>query len=148
MDISTKENEFQQKYLEKKSRLRMNIIEFLVWLLLLGFAFNYLKSHPAERTSMFAGIEVLFQRAEVFVWNLFWDDWNILQDKNQLERYYKELISTMQNGECADNATIVKAETMYRTLQNLSISQYKKELQVYQWYAGSYAAKIKENCWE
>jgi hypothetical protein len=29
---------------------------------------------------------------------------------------------------------------------SLDISAYKENLQVYQWYAWTYAAKIKENC--
>ncbi len=148
MDISTKEQEYLDKFSERKSRLRMNLIEFIVWIILLSFAFNYLKSNPAERTSMFAWIEVLFQRAEVFVTNLFWDDWNLLQDKHQLERYYKELISTMENGECATRNTLDSAKEKYRDLLSMNVETYKANLQVYQGYAWTYAAKIKENCWE
>jgi hypothetical protein len=67
---------------------------------------------------MFAGVEVLFQRAEVFVTNLFGDDGSLLEDKHQLERYYKELIST--------------AKENYQALLSLDISAYKENLQVYQ----------------
>ncbi len=147
MDISTKEHEYQVKYEEKKSRLRMNLIEFIIWLILLIFAFNYLKSHPAERTSMFAWIEVLFQRAEIFMWNIFWEDWDMLKDKQQLERYYKELISTMENGQCADAETIESAKERYSMLTSIDVESYKENLKLYQWFARSYATKIKENCW-
>jgi len=148
MELSTKEQEYEVLYQQKKKRLRMNIVEFLLWLVLLVFAFNYLKSHPAERTSMFAWIEVLFQRAEVFVSNIFGEDGSLLQDKHQLERYYKELISTMENGDCADVATREAAREKYKMLQSIDMQTYKENLQLYQGYAWTYAAKIKENCGE
>jgi len=148
MEEIIKEQEFTARFDEKKKRFRMNLIEFIIWLILLSFAFNYLKNHPAERTSMFAGIEVLFQRAEIFITNITGDDGGILEEKHQLERYYKELISTMENGKCADLATIDAANERYKDLINLNIDEYKQNIQVYQWYAGTYAAKIKENCSE
>jgi hypothetical protein len=81
---------------------------------------------------MFAGIEVLFQRAEVFVSNLFGDDGSLLEDKHQLERYFKELISTMENGKCADKSTLDAAKEKYDTLISIDIETYKQNLQLYQ----------------
>ena len=92
MDKTLQEEAFQVKFEEKKKRLRMNIIEFIIGLILLSFAFNYLKNHPAERTSMFAWIEVLFQRAEIFISNITWDNWTALKEKHQLEKYYNRLM--------------------------------------------------------
>ncbi len=146
MENTLQEEAFEVKFEEKKKRLRMNIIEFIIGLILLSFAFNYLKNHPAERTSMFAWIEVLFQRAEIFISNITGDNWTTLKEKHQLEKYYKELISTMENGKCADLQTIDSAKEKYKALLWIDIQTYKENIQVYQWYAGTYAAKIKENC--
>ena len=148
MDITKKEQELQEKYIEKKWRVRMNIIEMIVWLILLIFAFNYLKSHPAEKTSIFAGIEVMIDKVEVLISNLRWGNGEYTKNKQQMERMLGDLITTMKSGECLDANSITIAEKRLSDMQALSSSLYKERLQEFQWYVKDYAAKVQENCGE
>ncbi len=148
MDITKKEQELQEKYVEKKWRVRMNIIEMIVWLILLIFAFNYLKSHPAEKTSIFAGIEVMIDKVEVLISNIRWGNGEYTKNKQQMERMLSDLITTMKDGECLDTNSITIAEKRFSDMQSLSSSQYKERLQEFQWYVKDYAAKVQENCGE
>ena len=44
----------------------MNLVEFLVGALLLVFCFSYLADHPAEKSSIMSGIQVLYQKVMIF----------------------------------------------------------------------------------
>ncbi|USN54830.1 MAG: hypothetical protein H6765_10300 [Candidatus Peribacteria bacterium] len=59
-------NELQASYLKKKKKLPMNIVEFVIGAILLVFCINYLVDHPAEKSSIISGIEVLYQKARIF----------------------------------------------------------------------------------
>lgn len=148
MDIDVKHQELTEKYAEKKKRVRMNVIELIIGLVLLTFAFNYLKSHPAERTSIFAWLEVLVNKVEVMIWSV--TGWNseMIKEKQQLERWYDELISTSEKASCALPAEIEIAKRRLEELKSLKGSEYKKQMQKYQWYIRAYAQKVNEECGE
>ena len=146
MDVITKEMEYEQQLVEKKSRFRMNVLEFIVGCVLLVFAFNYMKNHEAERVSIFAGIEVLVQKAEVFLWNVFGWGGDMIKEKHRLEGYYKELISTMKNGDCAWVETLTDATVKYNALTNMSASEYETQRITYEKFARTYKVKIDESC--
>jgi len=148
MDISKKEQELEAKFVEKKWRVRMNIIELIIWLILLVFAFNYLKSHPAEKTSIFAGLEVMIEKVEVLFSNIRWWNGEYTKNKQQMQRWFGDLISTMKNGECMDATSITIAEKRLSDMQKLNAVQYKERIQEFQWYIKDYAAKVQENCGE
>ncbi len=131
---------------EKKKRFRMNMVEFIIWCILLVIAFNYLKTHPAEKTSIFAGVEVLLQKAEVFLWNITGKNGEEVRKQHELERYFKELISTMDAWKCVNVKTLEQAKKRLESLESFSSEQFTKSRQVYEWYARSYATKIQESC--
>lgn len=148
MDIDLKHQELTERYAEKRKRIRMNVIELIIGLVLLTFAFNYLKSHPAERTSIFAWLEVLVDKVEVLVWSITGGNSESIKEKQQLERWYGELISTSENANCALPAEIEVAKRRLNELKKLSWSEYKQQMQKYQWYIRAYASKVTEECGE
>lgn len=138
--------EMRKSLQEKKKRFRMNVVEFIIWCILLVIAFNYLKTHPAEKTSIFAWVEVLIQKAEVFLGNITGKNWDEVKKQHNLERYFKDLISTMESGNCVDEKVLEQAKKRYESLQNFSSEQFVKSKQVYEWYARSFANKIQSSC--
>ena len=148
MDISIKEQEYLHALDMKKKRVRMNIVELIIWVALLVLCFNYLKTHPAEKTSIFAGIEVLTQKAQVFVSNVFGNKWDTLKDKYTLERRYKEVISTMEKWKCAEQDVIDEAKVRLESLKDLSASKFQEQQNAYKAYVSKVATKVSEDCGE
>jgi hypothetical protein len=86
MHISHKEQELRDALVKRKKRLGSNLVEFFVGCILLVFAFNYLKGHPAERTSIFAGLEVMVQNVEVRLAKMFEGDGEMLSQKKKFQK--------------------------------------------------------------
>jgi hypothetical protein len=82
----------KENYDKKRKKLSMNVIEFLVGGLLLAFCFNYLADHPAEKSSIVSGIDVLYQKVRVFVSHLTSGKGKLLERKFEMERGFNELI--------------------------------------------------------
>ncbi len=148
MEISQKEQELRASLSEKKKRVKMNIIELVIWVILLVLAMNYLKTHPAEKTSIFSWFEILIEKVEVFFSWIFGNNSDYLENKHSLEKRFKELITTMEEGKCVDQETIDIAKTRYETLKKLTTQWYKENMQAYQWYARSYKGLIELQCWD
>lgn len=98
-------------------QFRNNLIKFFIWLVLLWMSWSYLQKHPAEKVSIFSGFEVLFQKIEIFVQNIFWEHWELLERKYSMEKYYKELIKMAENNKCMDINQIKEIQETYNNLK-------------------------------
>ena len=100
-----------------KKQLRWNIIKFVIWLILLALSRGYIQKHPAEKVSVFSGFDVLWQKVEVFFHNTFKWNWDLLERKYSLEKYYKELLNMAEWNECLSTDKFNEISETYEQLK-------------------------------
>lgn len=100
-----------------KKQLRWNIIKFVIWLILLALSRWYIQKHPAEKVSVFSGFDVLWQKVEVFFHNTFKWNWDLLERKYSLEKYYKELLNMAEGNECLSTDQFNEISETYENLK-------------------------------
>lgn len=103
---------------EEKKELKKNFIKFAIWIVLLLISWSYVQKHPAEKVSVFSGFEVMFQKAEIFVQNIFGQHGELLERKYSLEKYYKELIKMAENNKCMNVDNIKDLHDTYTKLKD------------------------------
>jgi len=110
-------------------------------------SWSYIQKHPAEKVSVFSGFEVLFQKTEVFVQNLFGDHGDLLERKYSMEKYYNELIKMAENNKCLDVETIKEMQDTYHNLKKEKMDTLESILPEYIKKAYEYDNVVKEdNC--
>ena len=100
-----------------KKQLKWNIIKFVIWLILLALSRWYIQKHPAEKVSVFSGFDVLRQKVEVLFHNTFKGNWDLLERKYSLEKYYKELLNMAEWNECLNTEQYNEISEMYEKLK-------------------------------
>jgi len=100
-----------------KKQLKWNIIKFVIWLILLALSRWYIQKHPAEKVSVFSGFDVLRQKVEVLFHNTFKGNWDLLEKKYGLEKYYKELLNMAEWNECLNTEQYNEISEMYEKLK-------------------------------
>lgn len=100
-----------------KKQLRNNVIKLIIGIILLILSWAYIQNHPAERVSVFSGFDVLRQKVEVFLHNTFKGNWNYLEQKYSLEKYYKELLSMAEWNECLSTEQYNEISETYEQLK-------------------------------
>ncbi len=146
--ISTKEdNEDDDKPISPKKKFVVNLVKFIIGLILLFMCFQYLDSHPAEKTSMVSGLQTIYERFSIFVQGIVTWETDALNDKYKLEQAYQELINTIKNSACnIDDTTKQWLNTKYSELKALNIKTYKTKQQDYYDYFVVFNQLLKQKC--
>ncbi len=137
---------YAEKLVKRKKKLRMNLVEFSIWLVLLVFCFNYLKSHPAEKLSVFSSVEVLVQKAKVAVSQWTSGQWNELKVKYSLERSYKEMINIVEDANCLDPIQREEIKRMYSSLQQMEVDDFVQQEPLFVSFLKQTYSKVEEEC--
>lgn len=114
-----------------KKKLIHNLIELIVWLVLLWMCYWYLQTHPAEKISFFSWYKVIYQQTEIFFQNLFGENWERLKQKYSLESYYQAMITLSEEKPCIDTDIIKDLHDTYEALQNEPKNTLEHKLQYY-----------------
>jgi hypothetical protein len=102
---------------EERNFVRRNVIKLIIGLILLGFSFSYIQSHPAEKASIFSGFQVLWQRVVVYVHKVTNTNSEAFQKKYDYEKTYDELINMATTKECSDSAILTEINETYLNLK-------------------------------
>lgn len=119
---------------EKKSMKKKffnNLIELVIWLILLWMCYGYLQTHPAERISFFSWYKVIYQQTEIFFQNLFGKNGELLKQKYNLESYYQALITLSEEKPCIDPEIVEDLHKTYSSLVDEHKSTLDRTLQYY-----------------
>ncbi len=128
-----------------KGQLKRNLIKFWIWVILLLMSWSYIQKHPAEKVSVFSGFEVLFQKAEIFLQNTFGNNWELLERKYSMEKYYKELIKMAENNKCVSVDVIKEMQEFYQTLRKEKRENLEYSLPDYTKKAYEYDNMVKDS---
>jgi len=132
---------------QDKRQLKWNIIKLVIWLILLVLSWHYIQWHPAERVSVFSWFDVLWQKIEVLWHNTFQGNWDLLEQKYNLEKYYQELLNLAEWNECVSSQDYKNIEDTYNKLQNEDIKTLNWALPQYINDAYMYESIVKnEDC--
>jgi len=138
----------EEIFADRKKKVMMNLIEFVVWAWLLIFCFSYLQSHPAEKSSLFSGTEAIVQKIKVTISQRTKWHWWQLAGKYQLERTYEEIMNTAIMWKCLSDEEIKKIQRALDKLKNLNIDEFLQQERAYQTVADIYYKKVKSQCTE
>jgi len=131
-----------------KKQLKWNIIKFVIWLILLALSRWYIQKHPAEKVSVFSGFDVLRQKVEVFFHNTFKGNWDLLERKYSLEKYYKELLNMAEWNECLDTDQFNEISETYEQLKAENNETLNETLPWYIEKAYKYEALVQDDTCE
>ena len=137
---------FAETLAEKKSQAMSNVIEFCVGGILLVFCFFYLQTHPAEKISLFSGVEVMRKKAAVWFTNPSSADTETLEKKDQLEKTFQEIILLAGQNACVDMPTRISIENSFAKLKAMDLETFRNQQKAYQTVVGLYYTKAKETC--
>jgi len=101
-----------------KKKLIHNLIELVVWCVLLWMCFGYIQTHPAEKISFFSWYKVIYQQTEIFFQNIFGKNGDLLKQKYNLESYYQVLITLSEEKPCISHEIVADLHDTYESLQN------------------------------
>lgn len=130
---------------EEKNFIRNNLIKLIIGLILLGFSWSYIQNHPAEKSSIFSGFQVLWQRAVVYVHKITNTNSEAFQKKYDYEKTYVELINMAENKKCVDPEVLTEINESYIKLKKEGIKTLDENLPQYIRDANKYKNMI-DNC--
>ncbi len=131
---------------ERKIDFKRNVVKFVIWLVLLLFCFVYIQNNPAERVSIFSWFQIIFQKASVIFNNIIGKNWELLNRKYSLEKYYKELIKTAEDRKCVSVDLITKINQEYKSLRTEEIANLDKNLPFYSRSSYQHEVDIEKWC--
>ena len=129
-----------------KKKLITNIVELIIWLVLLWMCYAYIQTHPAEKISFFSGYKVIYQQTEIFFQNLFWQNGDILRQKYNLESYYHALINLSESKPCVDPSIRADLHSTYEALQDESKNNLEYTLPYYIEKQHEFDEALQEDC--
>ena len=129
-----------------KKRLIHNLIELVIWLILLWMCYVHLQTHPAEKISFFSWYKVVYQQTEIFFQNLFGHNWEWLRQKYNLESYYQAMVTLSEEKPCVDPELIVDLHKTYEDLQNEPKATLEHTLQGYLDKQREFDEELKKEC--
>jgi len=130
---------------EERNFVRRNLVKLIIGLILLGFSFSYIQSHPAEKVSIFSGFQVLWQRVVVYVHKVTNTNSEAFQKKYDYEKVYVELISMAENKKCVDSGILTEINEIYLKLKKEWLRTLEENLPGYIRDANKYKNMI-DNC--
>lgn len=131
---------------EDKIQLKKNIIKFIIGAILLSMSFFYVQRHPAEKVSIFSWFEVMFQKVQVIVQNIFWKQWDELSKKYKLIESYGELVNMAENNKCIEPDVVINLNQDYKNLKEEEVNTLADTLPRYitKWY--EYKNTLTKEC--
>ncbi len=122
-----------------KRKIIVNIIELILWSIMLFICYCYVTLNSAEKTNFISGLDVLKHKVEILFGNVIgkWDS-SQAQAQQSMIRNYREILLFAKEKACTISVSIPQVETFVREISELSPIEYmKKEI-----YYSTQAAKL------
>lgn len=141
----TTEKSISEKQAMKK-KLFYNLIELVIWWVLLFMCYWYIQTHPAEKISFFSWYKVIYQQTEIFFQNIFGKNGNLLREKYDLESYYQVLITLSEEKSCVEPELVEDLHNTYQKLLEEPKNNLEQSLPYYINKQYEFDAKLKKDC--
>lgn len=134
------------EFMTKKAKAFSNVIEFLIGGILLVFCWFYLQTHPAEKVSLFSGVEVMWQKVQIWFSQMPAEDATLLEQKHSLEKTMQEIVLLSNENSCVDVQTKQNIADSFSRLQAMDLETYKKQHRAFNTVVSLYYTKVKSDC--
>ncbi len=131
---------------ERKKKFPMNVVEFIVGVVLLFFCFSYLATHPAEKSSIVSGIDVIMQKVHILISRYTSGKNQALENKYALAKSFHEVISLAGEWKCLTEAEIRKLQEYEDALYDMSTNAFEKNEYTYETLLQWFYAKVRQRC--
>ncbi len=129
-----------------KKKLVHNLVELVVWLVLLWMCYAHLQTHPAEKISFFSWYKVIYQQTEIFFQNLFGKNGEWLRQKYSLESYYQAMVTLSEEKPCVNSDVVLDLHNTYEALQNEPKNTLEHTLEYYVEKQREFDEELKKDC--
>lgn len=136
----------QQALMERKKKFPMNVVEFIVGVVLLFFCFSYLSTHPAEKSSIVSGIDVIMQKVHILISRFTSGKNQVLENKYALAKSFNEVISLAGEWKCLTEAEIRKLQEYEDALYDMWTNDFEKNQYTYETLLQGFYAKVRQRC--
>ena len=143
--MTTTENPISEKKAMKK-KLVHNLIELVIWCILLWMCYGYIETHPAEKISFFSWYKVIYQQTEIFFQNIFGKNGDLLKQKYNLESYYQVLITLSEEKPCIDPGIVEDLHATYEALQDEPKNTLEHTLEYYVKKQYEFDEQLRREC--
>lgn len=131
---------------EKKKKFPMNVIEFVVGVVLLFFCFSYLANHPAEKSSIVSGLDVIVQKVRILISRYTSGKADILERKFAQEKSFHEVVMLAEDGKCLSAADIKRLQDYEGAVNSMGADDFEKNEYTYQTLLQWYYTKVRQHC--
>jgi len=123
-----------------------NVVKFVIWVLLLSISYGYIQNHPAERVSILSWFEVMYERWQVFVYEIFGKDTSVLRQKHRLEQYYQELVRIAESRTCVSPDILSDVLATSISFSKMPLEELANEISYFSSKATELDVAIQESC--
>ena len=131
---------------EQKQTFIWNVMKLIIGVVLLFISYGYLQNHPAEKVSVLSWFEIMYQRWQIWVYDIVGKDVVGLKQKFRLIQYYQELIRTAENKKCSDVSLLKELHESYIDIRALSYDELAASLPELSARADEINVKIFAQC--
>lgn len=131
---------------EQKNMFYRNIVKFVVGIILLSISYGYIQNHPAERVSILSWFQVMYERGQVFVYEIFGKDTSVLRQKHRLEQYYQELVRIAESRTCVSPEILSDVLETSIAFSTMPLEQLADEISYFSLKASELDVAIQDSC--
>jgi hypothetical protein len=113
---------------------------------LLVFCWFYLQTHPAEKVSLFSGVEVMWQKVQIWFSQMPAEDATLLEQKNSLEKTMQEIVLLSKENSCVDEEAKKQIANFFSNLQSMDLETYKIKNRAFNSVVSLTYKKLKSDC--
>lgn len=126
--------------------LYRNIVKFIVGIVLLLISYGYIQNHPAEKVSILSWFQVMYERGQVFVYEIFGKDTSVLRQKHRLEQYYEELVRVAESRSCVSPDILSEVLSTSISFSKMSLEELTEKIAYFSLKATELDVEIQESC--
>lgn len=123
-----------------------NIVKFIVGIVLLSISYGYIQNHPAEKVSILSWFQVMYERGQVFVYEIFGKDTSVLRQKHRLEQYYEELVRIAESRSCVSPDILSDVLETSIAFSKMPLEELAENISYFSLKASELDIAIQESC--
>jgi hypothetical protein len=131
---------------EQREMFYWNIVKFIIGIVLLSISYIYIQNHPAEKVSILSWFQVMYERGQVFVYDIFGKDSSVLRQKHRLNQYYQELMRLAESRSCVWPELLSNIFETYMNFSQSTIQELDESISYFSAKANELDLSIQESC--
>ena len=88
----------------------------------------------------------MYERAQIFIYNLLGKDTTVLAQKQQLEQYYEEIVKKVSQKSCASIDLIKDITSVYESFKHDNLTELAAHIQYYRMKASDFDLTLQKPC--